>query len=232
MRGFKKVGLRAFAFLLLLWTLPIIGYAQSNDLVACAAGQHPSTWKLCLGPDVPGQSQISCQQINVCLPNCPEGYTQLSGSADSLIGKESCVPAKGAHSQCAPLGFKLARHGAQWNWYLRAEISEACALLQLSVPLQPVTLGVTQDLQGEAVGQFIVAVGENGRPVDSSLLSFYFTALPKRKDPLSFLPTPSQIAAIAVGHLRFQEYVFRGRPIEFESPITIHFKLRDEEHSQ
>ena len=70
-------------------------------------------------------------------------------------------------------------------------------------------------------------VEENGRVTDSKLLDFYFTALPARKDPLNSLPTPSEMAADTLRRLRFRPYAFRGRPIEFESSISIHFNLRN-----
>lgn len=117
--------------------------AQSHKTVAtCGSGQHPATWMQCPVDGLPDRPGGACQEVSVCLPNCPEGYQQLSGSIDSLVGKPSCVLAENTHSTCSPLNFQLVRRAALLVWYLRGEISERCALSHLRTAIEPVTVEV------------------------------------------------------------------------------------------
>jgi len=193
----------------------------------CTTLEHPATWMQCPVDDLPNRPPIACQEVNVCLPNCPKGYRQLSGSPDSLFGKPSCVLAKHTGSTCLPLNFQIVyRRVTPLVWHWRGELSESCAASHLKLPIEPVSIEVAEDLQGEATAQFQIVVSESGQLTDSRLLSFYFTALPARKDPLNAPGAPSEMAADTLKHLSFRPYLYRGRPIEFESSIAVHFKLR------
>jgi hypothetical protein len=226
-RTFKQAILYSFGVSLLVPEALIAQNAQSHKAAAtCGSEEHPGTWMQCPPVDDP-PDRVACQEVNVCLPNCPEGYRQLSASADSVIGKPACVLGTNSRSTCLPLNFQLVRRAALLVWYLRGEISERCALSHLRTPIEPVTVEVAEGLQGEAIGHFRIVVGENGRLTDFRLLDFYFTALPSRNNPLDSLATPSEMAAAMLKRLRYRPYIYRGRPIEFESPISVHFRLRN-----
>jgi hypothetical protein len=112
-----------------------------------------------------------------------------------------------------------------WHW--RAEIFEKCAAALLKTPIEPQYRSVAEELHGEGTAHFLVVAGREGRVIDSRLLDFYYTSLPPTdalKTPLS-PALPSSLAADALKRLEFKPYVFRKNPLEFQSKITIIFKL-------
>jgi hypothetical protein len=204
--------------------------SAQTPAAACASGYHRASWKRCPMNDVPGEPSLPCEQVNVCLPNCPEGYGQASGShsVSDTGGEPACVPAKPA-TLCSPVNFQLIyawQVPVVWHW--RVEISEKCATSRLKAQIQPAYDRVAALLQGDAVGQYRVVVGPNGQVIDSSLLSGGYISLPPKLDPNRPLSTTvfSELAAETLNRLRFRPYLIHGHPTEFQTTVTIPFKFR------
>jgi hypothetical protein len=235
------VNIYRIAGLLLLFALPATAQTKERKIqeddssVVCGKGFHEASW-MQLPPlnDVPGQSlipEIPRKELKACFPNCPKGYRQVPGPADALLGHPACLLAGSDEvdkSGCIPLNFELVYQRATplvWHW--RAEISQQCAAALLKRPIEPQYNRVAEELHGEGTAHFLVVVGQKGRVIDSKLIDFYYTTLPSAdalKTPLS--PTlPSSLAADALKELEFKPYVFRENPVEFQSKITIIFKL-------
>lgn len=208
---------------------------EDNSPVVCGNGFHEASW-MQLPPvnDVPGQPaipEIPGKEVKACFPNCPEGYRQVLGPADALLGRPVCLLAESNEtdkSGCMPLNFELVyKRAIPLVWHWRAEISQQCAAALLKTPIEPQYRRVREELHGEGTAHFLVVVGREGRVIDSRLIDFYYTALPPAgalKTSLS--PTlPSSLAADALKHLEFKHCVFRKNPVEFQSGITILFKL-------
>ena len=131
-------------------------------------------------------------------------------------------------SGCMPLNFELVyRRVIPFVRHWRAEISQQYAAALLKTPIEPQYHRVAEELHGEGTAHFLIVVGREGRVISSRLNDFDYTSLPPSdalKAPLS--PTlPSSLAADALKQLEFKAYVFRKSPVEFQSGITILFKL-------
>lgn len=188
---------------------------------ACDTGYHAANWERCPMNDVAGTPPLPCKQVNVCLPNCPEGYREARDLFTYTCGDLSCVPEKPA-TLCSPVSLQLfwaRRLPVVWHW--RVEISEKCGISRLRTSIQPADDDVAEGLHGKALGQFQVVVGQNGQVVDSTLIwglpSIDFKRL---KSPTVL----SRLAADTLRQLRFRPYLFQGRPVEFQTTITIPFK--------
>jgi hypothetical protein len=222
----------------LLFALPSTAQTKERTIqedsspVVCGNGFHEASW-MQLPPlnDEPEQPSIPPKEVKACFPNCPKGYRQVPGPADALLGHPACLLAESGEtdkSGCMPLNFELVyQRVVPLVWHWRAEISEKCAAALLKTPIEPQYRRVAEELHGEGTAHFLVVAGREGRVIDSRLIDFYYTALPPAdalKTPLS--PTlPSSLAADALKRLEFKSYVFRKNPLEFQSKITIIFKL-------
>jgi len=225
------------AGLLLLFALPPTAQTkertiqEDNSPVVCGNGFHEASWMQLPLNDVPGQPSIPRKEVKACFPNCPQGYRQVPGPADALLGHPACLLAESGEtdkSGCMPLNFELVyQRVVPLVWHWRAEISEKCAAALLKTPIEPQYRSVAEELHGEGTAHFLVVAGREGRVIDSRLLDFYYTSLPPTdalKTPLS-PALPSSLAADALKRLEFKPYVFRKNPLEFQSKITIIFKL-------
>jgi hypothetical protein len=204
---------------------------EDNSPVVCGIGFHKASWMQLPLNDVPGQPSIPRKEVNACFPNCPKGYRQVPGPADALLGHAACLLAESNEtdkSGCMPLNFELVyQRVIPFVWHWRAEISQQCASALLKTPIEPQYHRVAKELHGEGTAHFLVVVGRKGRVIDSRLIDFYYTTLPPvdaLKTPLS-PALPSSLAADALKHLEFKPDVFRKNPVEFQSKITIIFKL-------
>jgi hypothetical protein len=202
--------------------------------LACAKGYHEASWLQLPLNDVPGEPVIPRQEVKVCFPNCPKGYRQVPGSADTLVGHPACLLAESDEtnaSGCMPLNFELVYQRAiplVWHW--RAEISEKCAAVLLKSPIEPQYYRVAEDLHGEGTAHFFVTVGKTGRVINSELIDFSYTTLPPpgvSKVPLS-RELISSLAAHTLKQLKFEPYLFRQEPTQVQSRVTILFKLKKE----
>ena len=191
----------------------------AGTATACENGYHGESWKRCPEHDAGGEPMLPCEQVNVCLPNCPEGYRE---ARDFSYVRNSCVPAKPAAS-CSPVSLQLIWYRSMpvvWHW--RAEISEQCAISRVKRPIHSAGDDVTEGKHGKPLGQFQVVVGQNGNVRDSILIwgnpSIDFKHLER--------PTAlSRQTEETLSQLRFKPYIFRGHPIEFQTKITIPFKI-------
>jgi hypothetical protein len=181
--------------------------------------------------DVPGQPSILPKNVKACFPNCPKGYRQVPGSTAVLPGHPACLLVESGETDkpgCMPLDFELVyQYVIPLVWHWRAEISQQCAAALLKTPIEPQYHRVAEELHGEGTARFLVVVGQEGRVTDSRLIDFYYTTLPPAdafKTPLSEA-LPSSLAADALKHLEFKPYVFRKSAIEFQSKVTILFRL-------
>ena len=170
--------------------------------------------------DVAGVPPLPCEQMNACLPNCPEGYREARNSF-RYTHDLSCAPVKPARL-CSPLSLQLlwARQSpVVWHW--RVEISEKCAISQLRTSIDPSDDNVAKGMRGKALAKFQVVVGQNGQVADSTLIwgppSIDFNHL----DSPTVL---SRLATDTLRQLRFRPYLFQGQPIEFQTTITIPLK--------
>ena len=177
--------------------------------------------------DVADQPALPCQQVNVCLPNCPEGYRQARHSSRDVDGEPPCEPAK-TDTLCSPIDLRLIYvHAVPVVWHWRVEISEKCAASRLRAPIQPVYERIEEQLRGEAVGKFRVVVGLDGKVTGSTLLSGGYTIVPPNVEPNPLRPNVfSDLAAKTLNRLRFRPYLIRGSAMEFQTTVTIPFKLR------
>jgi hypothetical protein len=227
---------RAAGFLL-LFALPSTAQAkgrqvpEGNSPLVCVSGFHEESWLELPMNDVPGQPVYPTQKVKACFPNCPKGYQQVSGTADALRGHPACLLAESDETDkpdCIPLNLKLVyRRAIPLVWHWRAEISQPCGAALLKKPIEPQYHRVAEELHGEGVAHFLIVVGQAGRVVDSTLIDFNYTTLPPGdalKTPLS--PTlPSLLAADTLTHLEFEPFMFRKSRVEFQTTITIVFKL-------
>ena len=225
------------AGLLLLFALPSRAQTKERTVqadsstVVCGNGFHEVSWMQLPLNDVPGEPVIPPTKATACFPNCPKGYRQVPGPADALLGHPACLLAEADEadkSECTPLSFELVYQRAVplvWHW--RAEISEKCAAALLKTPIEPQYRRVAEELHGEGTAQFLVVVGRGGKVIDSRLIDFYYTTLPTTDALRAPLPPslPSSLAAETQKHLDFEPFVFRRSSVEFQSKITILFKL-------
>lgn len=219
----------ADTLLLIALIAPAQSRAQTPDLgPACRTGYHRASWQRCPMNDVADKPALPCETVDVCLPNCPEGYRTASHSDTDVAGEPACVPIKPA-AECSPLSLQVFYAQAVpvvWHW--RAEISEKCATLRLRTPIRPVYEKVQQKLRGEAVGKFQVVVGPDGEVTGSKLLSAGYTSLPQNAESYPPLRPKifSDMAATTIRQLRFLPYLLHDSPMEFQTTVTIPFKLK------
>jgi hypothetical protein len=212
--------LYAALFFAALISSPMLLAQTVGTLAACDTGYHAKNWERCPMNDVGGEPKLPCEQVSVCLPNCPKTYREARNAFTSTQDL-SCVPAKQA-SLCSPVRLQLfwARQlPVVWHW--RVEISEKCAISRLRTSIHLADDEVAEGLHGKALGQFQVVVGKNGKVADSTLMWGTPSIDFKRLTAPTVL---SRLAADTLRQLRFRPYLFQGQPAEFQTTITIPFQ--------
>lgn len=201
--------------------------------VICGNGYHEESRLQCFPSDdfPPVEKRPApCEQIHLCLPNCPVGYRQVSRMIDGFQQNPACVLLDSGEADkmgCMPIKLAVVyRPATPLVWHWRPEISEKCATALLKKPIAAQYKRVAQELHGEGLAHFLVVVGREGRVIDSEVMDFQYTAFPPaHTSQVQFSQTLPALAAAALKHLEFEPYVFHQEPSEFQSEITILFKL-------